>query len=308
MAPGAISNANQWLFGWKSQADNYGVSAKMSQIGPAGNVLWDVKDTFGNNHLLGSGAVLSNNVFTHVAVTYDQASGVANIYFNGVQVAQQTLGSYVADTTEEFFLGTRASSDALENSYQGLLDEVSVYKRALSQSEIQAVYNASSAGKCTGVAPMITGQPTNETVLVGGTASFTVTAIGSPTLTYQWYNGSGSISGATNSTLTLSNVQLSAAGSYYATVSNPYGSTNSGNAVLTVENPTSPSCTPAPSGLVAWWRAEGNGDDSIGGNNGQLEGGVTFAPGEVGQAFVFNGTTAGVEIPASPSLNVGTQG
>src|SRR5262249_5206327 len=43
-----------------------------------------------------------------------------------------------------------------------------------------------------------------------------------------------SISDATNSTLTLSGVQLSDAGSYSVTVSNPFGSTNSLNAELTV--------------------------------------------------------------------------
>jgi len=64
----------------------------------------------------------------------------------------------------------------------------------------------------------------------------------------------------------------------------------------------------APSGLVSWWRAEGNANDSVGSNHGTLQGGVTFAPGEVGQAFNLNGTTAYVSVPASASLNVGATG
>ncbi|HEY2083077.1 MAG TPA: hypothetical protein VGI88_09855, partial [Verrucomicrobiae bacterium] len=43
-------------------------------------------------------------------------------------------------------------------------------------------------------------------------------------------------------------------------------------------------CTPPASGLVGWWRAEGNADDAVGGNNGTLVGGVGFGTGEVGQA------------------------
>jgi YVTN family beta-propeller protein len=52
-------------------------------------------------------------------------------------------------------------------------------------------------------------------------------------------------------------------------------------------------CFPPPSGIVAWWPGEGNANDIIGGNNGTLEAGVTFAPGEVGQAFRFNGIEGG---------------
>jgi hypothetical protein len=43
-----------------------------------------------------------------------------------------------------------------------------------------------------------------------------------------------------------------------------------------------------PSGLVALWSGEGNGDDSAGGNNGELHGNVSYAPGKAGQAFAFH--------------------
>ena len=64
-------------------------------------------------------------------------------------------------------------------------------------------------------------------------------------------------------------------------------------------------CVAPPAGLVSWWRAEGNVLDSAGVNNGAVVGGVTFAPGEVGQAFNFSGTNCNVQIPASTSLDVG---
>jgi hypothetical protein len=43
--------------------------------------------------------------------------------------------------------------------------------------------------------------------------------------------------------------------------------------------------------MVDWWRAEGNTLDSVGTNNGIAIGNVTYAPGEVGQAFDFDGTS-----------------
>ncbi len=48
------------------------------------------------------------------------------------------------------------------------------------------------------------------------------------------------------------------------------------------------SCSPTPSGIVGWWPANGNGYDTVNGNNGSLVNGVSFAPGAVGQAFSFN--------------------
>lgn len=59
-----------------------------------------------------------------------------------------------------------------------------------------------------------------------------------------------------------------------------------------------------PSGLVGLWSGEGNGDDSVGGNNATLTD-ITFADGKVGQAFSFNDESSCVKIPASPALDVG---
>jgi hypothetical protein len=154
--------------------------------------------------------------------------------------------------------------------------------------------------------PTITTQPTNQTVYVGSTATFTAVAGGTPPLHYQWSFNTTNIVGATNATLTLANVQLTNAGNYSVLVTNAYGSTNSVNAVLTVNLP--PPCDPPPSGLVAWWRAEGNAFDSIGTNNGTPVGNLGYTTGEVGEAFVFNNSTSYIPLPASPSLNLGTNG
>jgi hypothetical protein len=64
-------------------------------------------------------------------------------------------------------------------------------------------------------------------------------------------------------------------------------------------------CVQPPSGMVAWWPGDGNANDIRGGNNGTLQGGATFAVGEVGQAFSLNGSSAYVSVPNSSSLDVG---
>jgi hypothetical protein len=60
------------------------------------------------------------------------------------------------------------------------------------------------------------------------------------------------------------------------------------------------------SGLVSWWKGEGNGNDSAGLNNGTLQN-VTFVPGRFGgQAFNFDGQTSAVVVPSSTTLDVAT--
>lgn len=63
------------------------------------------------------------------------------------------------------------------------------------------------------------------------------------------------------------------------------------------------SCVAPPSGLVSWYRAEDNGNDVQGNNNGTLLNGVTFASGKVGQVFSFDGINDQVIIPSRPVQN-----
>ena len=82
--------------------------------------------------------------------------------------------------------------------------------------------------------PVITSQPQNVTVAQGASATFRVTASGTATLAYQWRRNGSTISGATNSTYTISSATPAAAGNYSVVVSNAYGTVTSNNATLTV--------------------------------------------------------------------------
>src|SRR6266480_4950384 len=81
------------------------------------------------------------------------------------------------------------------------------------------------------------------------------------------------------------------------------GGTLSTGLQLTFEIP--PSCASAPAGMIAWWKGEGNATDSQDDHNGTIND-ATFAPGEVGQAFTFDGTDDSVSIPDSNDWNFGT--
>ncbi|MBI3851080.1 MAG: hypothetical protein HY298_12505 [Verrucomicrobia bacterium] len=69
-----------------------------------------------------------------------------------------------------------------------------------------------------------------------------------------------------------------------------------------VSSASASTCVQPPPGLVSWWRAESNALDHVSTNHGNLVNGVTFAPGKVGQAFNFSGTSF-VDVPNDASLS-----
>ena len=272
-------------------------------VGGPGNLLANVVDTGNASHILYStNGLIQTNMFQHVALTYDKTTGNAVLYCNGAVVAAANLGIFTPKTTSNLLFGHRGATG---ETFPGILDDISLYNRVLTQNEIQSIYNASSAGKCFIPAPpAIVNQPANQTVFVGQSAVFSVTVTGTPPFNYQWRSNSVGIPGATSATLVLNNVQLNQNGSFYSvTVANEGGVTNSANALLTVNQPT---CVTPPAGLVSWWRGESNAVDAVDGNNGTLQGSVGFAAGEVGRAFRLTNASAYVRVPASASLNVGT--
>ncbi len=83
-------------------------------------------------------------------------------------------------------------------------------------------------------APQLISGPTSQAANTGTTVVFRVSAAGTPRLSYQWRKDGADIPGATEPTLTLTNVPLSAAGAYLVVVTNFAGSVTSEAASLTV--------------------------------------------------------------------------
>ena len=101
------------------------------------------------------------------------------------------------------------------------------------------------------VAPSITAQPQNRTVVEGSTAAFSVSAAGTAPLSYQWLFGSSALAGQTSSTLSLVGVNASQAGSYSVVVANAAGSITSSPALLQVNIPPSITAQPQNQTVVA---------------------------------------------------------
>jgi hypothetical protein len=106
--------------------------------------------------------------------------------------------------------------------------------------------------------PTVPVMPANQTVVVNDNASFSVQALGG-SLSYQWSFNSTPITGATNPTLNLTNVNYNQAGTYSVLISNTIGSTNV-SAVLTVSQPV----------LLHRYSFVSDASDSVGGANGTV--------------------------------------
>jgi len=117
-----------------------------------GVLFGNVGDDQGNTHSLCSapGAVVSGR-FQHIALTYDKTSGMGKLFVNGRVVAQENLGIFTPHTTDDLFISRRPCDRPGDWTYNtffgGLLDEIAIYNRALSTSEIQAICNENNNGE-----------------------------------------------------------------------------------------------------------------------------------------------------------------
>ena len=216
---------------------NYGSAFWLTHPSVAiGNFFANLVDTGGGNHVIFSNSgLITTNVYQHIAVTYDKASGTAALYYNGGQVAvDTTFGAFTPQTTYPLYFGKRPPGDVNSWVFSGSLDEVSIYNRALSANEIASIYQAGSGGKCKPVPPAISSQPSGQTVLVGGLATFSVAAVSQYPMSYQWRFNQANLLGATNAILTLLGVTTNQAGLYSVTITNQAGHVASSNAVLSV--------------------------------------------------------------------------
>ena len=79
------------------------------------------------------------NTWTHLAVTYNGST--LTLYRNGVAVATSTVSGTLSPTTGTLQIGASQFGEY----FKGLIDEVRIYNRALSDTEIQTIYQQDSA-------------------------------------------------------------------------------------------------------------------------------------------------------------------
>ena len=99
-----------------------------------------------------SNTVLQDNVWYHVAGTYD--GSIAKIYVNGIlENSVEKSGPLLPSTGGAIKIGQESAAGEDPEFFNGLIDEVELYSRALSAEEIATLFDAGGAGKCKGALP-----------------------------------------------------------------------------------------------------------------------------------------------------------
>jgi len=210
-------------------------------------------ETFGGAPLLSSQPVnCTNNAATTAAFSVTSV-GAAPISYqwlkNGTNLSD--VGNISGSTTATLTLSNVFGADA--GGYSVVLSNASGTV-------------TSAVATLTVIDPLLTGQPVNQFTNAGQTVSFSVTVLGTQPLYYRWRQNGVELTGATSSTLTLTNLQATNAGNYDVVVTNAFGSVTSAVAVLTLNLAVPDSFNPGANGQVVALAVQPDGKILVGGS------------------------------------------
>jgi len=272
------TNSNNPLFNLGTQSGGLDGTIRVFIRNDGGTVLLD---------RLSTGAPLDGN-WHHIVWT--ETNGQGRLYIDGQLGDSDFTYTRGALTLHHTSVGAILRA-AASSWFAGVVDEVAVWNRKLTLTEIQDVFADGVPAPIMALPPTITRQPENQSAFAGETVAFLVQASGTEPLHYQWRRNEIDIEDATNSVLTLAGVPTSDAGTYSVEIENEAGTVLSSNAVLIVEPVDN-----ITSGLVAHWPldelTEVSPDLTTNGNH-MLPVNMdasNIVPGRRNNAFSFNGT------------------
>lgn len=190
-----------------------------------------------------AGIIANDGDWHHLAVTYSVSTTPhLTLYLDGQGKRPGDSGTFMAGDfvtksnapNSVVRLGGR-DADSPDYRFRGLLDDLQIYDRALTADQVAFLFaNPGSPAPLPAVPVILTQPATNQTAVVGATVSFTVVAEARTLISYQWQRNGTDLPGATNPTLTLTNVGLDQSGTYTVKVTSSAGSVTSNPAVLVV--------------------------------------------------------------------------
>jgi hypothetical protein len=188
---------------------------------------FEVRSFAGTAYNANSTLIANDGLWHHLVGVCDEAHSNIWLYIDGTNAANAAIpagaGIQASNAAMPMSIGARTSAGtAYDEQFLGYINDVAIYKYALSSNQITSNYLAS------GVAPMITQQPVSSTnINDDSTLVVPAAAIGTSPVSFQWIdNNTGQpVPGATNATLVINN--LTASDSYYLQVANSYGTVNS---------------------------------------------------------------------------------
>lgn len=257
---------------------------------------------------------LLDGVYHHVAGSWDGST--VRLYVDQVLQGEAALSAPVSNT-RPVNLGYSWGGGSANRFFRGQVDELSIYRRALTAGEVQLIYNTGSAGKCrqTVAAPVIglvpasldfgsvsLGQTKDLALAVrnSGAAALTVNSIVSDNTRFAIISPAMPFNVSAGAQQVVL-VRFSPASTGVQTGLLSINSNDPAQAKVTIPvsgngiAPPPTTCSVAPADLLGWWPGEGSAGDLRTNRPGVIYG-ATFAPGLVGQAFQFDGVDDYVDL------------
>ncbi len=149
--PSAALTVSEWV-NWSAFTSGSGGYATVSNSGSAANgfaiyqntsapynkLLSFIYTSVGGLHSITGSTLLSTGTWYHVVLTYDGSN--VRLYVNGVQDGSAAATGTITTSTADLLFGSQYTSGG--GKFTGTLDDVRIYNRALSSSEINDQYLA----------------------------------------------------------------------------------------------------------------------------------------------------------------------
>ena len=135
---GLASQLNQGMIVSKHQPPGWGASYELAVNSINGNNVWATFSINGNKWVSTQNSLTQNN-WTYVVYTHDNNN--AKMYINGLMVDSLNIVGGLSANSLPMWFGARPNAGSNSAHFFGKLDDIAIWNRALSPSEISQLYN-----------------------------------------------------------------------------------------------------------------------------------------------------------------------
>jgi hypothetical protein len=121
-----------------NSAGFYGWDLRLRDDAGAQQLEWALTNTSSINTFVTINTTLPTSTWSHLVGTYDGTT--ARLYLNGIQIGS-TTGSWNGLGTNNFYIGAVNYNAGVTRFFNGDIDEVGIWSRPLTASEITTIYN-----------------------------------------------------------------------------------------------------------------------------------------------------------------------
>ena len=240
-----------------------------------------------------SSFVVTQHTWVHVTVTF---SDTVILYVNGQIIGQADYPSQPVSRSSVTRLGK--SQDFYDTSFEGVIDDVRIYNRALSSNEVAQLYSIELKASQT----ITFGALPTKTL---GDAPFALSASAGSGLPVSYTSGNTNVATISGSTVTIVGVGTAVITASQAGNSNYLAAADVPQSLVVIG-----SSSFFTNGLVAYYPFNGNANDASGNGNGGTVYGATLTTNRFGNpnsAYLLNGISDYISISNAPANNLSEQ-